>query len=224
MAPCLAAQTPPHALTTLPIGDAAYAQLSALERGGCRPARVSPHRPFIVRDVQRAIAAFAKNPECAGPLAASLVTRFSAPAKPTLPGDVAPDLAAAVRETEADSVDRFRFGARATVRGTALARGEFEPLWAGVRPRGEGTPPAVVEGRARLGWSASPHLVVVGELYAQSSRRNDPAVRQRAFRNTSGLVDFGESYANASLGRLDVSFGRSWAAWMSCRRSISGAT
>ena len=210
----LAAQAPPHALTTLPIGDPAYAQLSALERGGCRPARVSPHRPFMVRDVQRAIATFAGNRRCAGAVATSLSTRFLAPRRPALPGDVAPDLAAAVRETEADSLESFRFGARATIRGTALARGEFEPLWAGVRPRDEGTPPVVVDGRARLGWSSSPRLVVVGEVYGQSSRRNDPTVRQRALRNTSGLVDFGESYANASLGRLDVSFGRSWAAWM----------
>jgi hypothetical protein len=208
------AQGPPHALTTLPIGDPAYAQLSALDRSGCRPARISPHRPFLVRDVERATAGFAHNAHCAGPLAASLATRFSAPPKPTLPRDIAPDLAAAVRESEPDTLDTFRFGARATIRATALARGEFEPLWAGVRPRDEGTPPVVVDGRARLGWSSSPHLVVVGELYAQTSRRNDPTVRQRALRNTSGLVDFGESYANASLGRLDVSFGRSWAAWM----------
>lgn len=205
---------PPHALTTLPIGDPAYEQLAALERGGCRRARISPHRPFIVRDVQRAIAGFSRVPQCGGALATALTKRFTAPSKTPLPGDVALDLAEAVQESEPDSIDRFRVGARGTFRGTALQRGEFEPLWAGVRPRDEGTPPAVVDGRARIGWSASPHLVVVGELYGQSSRRNDPTVRQRAFRNTSGLVDFGESYANASLGRLDVSFGRSWAAWM----------
>jgi len=209
-----AAQGQPHSLTTLPIGDAAYAQLAALERSGCRPARVSPHRPFMVRDVQRAVARFASNPQCGGPVAVSLATRFLAARKPTPPGGVASDLAAAVRESEPDSLDTFRFGGRATIRGTALARGEFEPLWAGVRPSDEGTPPVVAEGRARLGWSSSPHLVVVGELYGQTSRRNDPTVRQRAFRNTSGVVDFGETYANASLGRLDVSFGRSWASWM----------
>ena len=209
-----AAQGQPHSLTTLPIGDAAYAQLAALERSGCRPARVSPHRPFMVRDVQRAVARFASNPQCGGPVAVSLATRFLAARKPTPPGEVASDLAAAVRESEPDSLDTFRFGGRATIRGTALARGEFEPLWAGVRPSDEGTPPVVAEGRARLGWSSSPHLVVVGELYGQTSRRNDPTVRQRAFRNTSGVVDFGETYANASLGRLDVSFGRSWASWM----------
>src|SRR4051812_28057077 len=60
----VAAQGPPHALTTLPIGDAAYAQLTALDRAGCRPARVSPHRPFMVRDVERAIARFASTPHC----------------------------------------------------------------------------------------------------------------------------------------------------------------
>jgi hypothetical protein len=51
-------------------------------------------------------------------------------------------------------------------------------------------------------------------VYGQTSRRNDPTVRQRALRNTSGVVDFGETYINGSLGRLDVSFGRSWAAWL----------
>lgn len=208
------AQGAPHALTTLPIGDPAYAQLAALDRAGCRPARVSAHRPFLVRDVVRAIAAFQGNRLCTGPLATSLATRFTLPEKPELPANVASDLAAAVRESELDSLDTFRFGARATVQATSLARGEFEPLWAGVRPRDDGTPPLVADARARLAWSASPRLVMVGEVYGQTSRRNDPTVRQRALRNTSGLVDFGESYVNASLGRLDVSFGRSWAAWM----------
>lgn len=210
----IAAQLPPHALTTLPIGDPAYAQLAALDRVGCGPARVSPHRPFLVRDVERAITRFSGDPQCAGPLAAALSGRFAAPARLDLPKDVAPDLAAAVRESADDSTETLRFGVKATVRGTALARGEFEPLWAGVRSRDDGTPPVVADARARLGWSASPKLTVVGEVYGQTSRRNDPTVRQRALRNTSGILDFGESYVNASLGRLDVSFGRSWAAWL----------
>jgi hypothetical protein len=167
-----------------------------------------------VRDVQRAIARFAGDARCAGALATSLLARFVAPPRADIPSDVAPDLAEAVRESAEDTLDAFRVGAKATIRGTALARGEFEPLWAGVRPREEGTPPAVLDGRARVGWSASARLAVVGELYAQTSRRNDPTVRQRALRNTSGIVDFGETYANASLGRLDVSFGRSWEAWL----------
>jgi len=210
----LHAQSAPLALTTLPIGDPAYAQLSALDRGGCVPARVSPHRPFIVRDVQKAIAQFSGDKRCAGPLASALAVRFTPAPKPELPSNIAPDLAAAIRESSDDSTEVFRVGAKATLRGTALAKGEFEPLWAGVRPREEGTPPVVADARARVGWSASPHLALVGELYGQTSRRNDPTVRQRALRNTSGIVDFGESYANASLGRLDISFGRSWAAWL----------
>jgi hypothetical protein len=108
----------------------------------------------------------------------------------------------------------FRLGAKITLRGTALAKGEFEPLWAGVRPRDEGTPPLVADARVRGSWSASSKLVAVGELYGQTSRRNDPTVRQRALRNTSGIVDVGETYINGSLGRLDISFGRSWAAWL----------
>jgi len=207
-------QSPPHALTTLPVGDPAYAQLAALDRAGCRPARVSPHRPFVVRDVERAIAAFKNDARCAGPLAAALASRFTSPSEP-LPGNIAPDLAAAVREaSDDDSTEMFRLGARVTLRGTALAKGEFEPLWAGVRPRDDGTPPVVADARARIAWGASPKLVAVAELYAQTSRRNDPTVRQRALRNTSGIVDVGETYINGSLGRLDVSFGRSWAAWL----------
>ena len=207
-------QALPHALTTLPIGDPAYAQLAALDRGGCRPARVSAHRPFFVRDVQRAIARFSNNSQCAGPLATALATRFTSPPQADLPTDVAPDLAAAVRESADDSTEHVRLGAKITLRGTALAKGEFEPLWAGVRPRDEGTPPVVADARARIAWSASSKLVAVGEVYGQTSRRNDPTVRQRALRNTSGIVDFGETYINGSLGRLDVSFGRSWAAWL----------
>jgi hypothetical protein len=101
-----------------------------------------------------------------------------------------------------------------TLTGTALSKGEFAPLWAGVRDRDEGTPPAVLEARGRIGWAPSSRVIGVAELYAQTSRRNDPTVRQRALRNTSGLVDFGETYINAALGRLDVSFGRGWAAWL----------
>ena len=203
-----------HALTTLPLGDAAYVQLEALDRAGCRAARVSPHRPFLVRDVERAIGRFADQPACAGPVGVALRERFVALRAPTVPTDIAPDLAAAVREAAADSLDDLRLGAKVTVKGTALARGEFEPLWAGVRSRDEGTPPVVADARGRIGWSSSPKLVAVGEVYAQTSRRNDPTVRQRALRNTSGIVDFGESYVNAALGRLDLSFGRGWAAWL----------
>ncbi len=205
---------PPHALTTLPPDDPAYAQLAALDRVGCRPARVSPHRPFFVRDVQRAVARFSGNAACGGPVAVALAARFTRRPAPDLPHDVATDLAAAVRESAKDTLETFRIGGEATVRGTALGRGEFEPLWAGVRPREEGTPPVVLDGRARVGWSASDKLAVVAELYGQTSRRNDPTVRQRALRNTSGIVDVGEAYLNAALGRLDVSFGRSWAAWL----------
>ena len=210
----IGAQSPPHALTTLPPGDPAYAQLAALDRVGCRPARISPHRPFYVRDVQRAIARFSGNPACAGPVAAGLAARFTSRPAPDLPHDVATDLATAARESAKDTLEAFRVGGQATIRGTALGRGEFEPLWAGVRPKDEGTPPVVADGRVRAGWSASDKLVIVAEVYGQTSQRNDPTVRQRALRNTSGIVDAGESYVNAALGRVDLSFGRSWAAWL----------
>ena len=209
-----AAQSPPHALTTLPPGDPAYAQLAALDRSGCRPARVSPHRPFYVRDVQRAVARFPSIALCRGPVALALQARFVRPPVPEVPHDIAPDLAAAVRESSVDTLDKFRFGAQATLRATSLSRGEFEPLWAGVRPRDEGTPPFVFDARVRGGWSVSNRLAMVAEVYGQTSRRNDPTVRQRALRNTSGIVDMGEAYVNTALGRLDFSFGRSWEAWL----------
>jgi len=208
------AQSPPHALTTLPPDDPAYAQLAALDRVGCRPARISPHRPFYVRDVQRAIARFPETPTCAGPVAAALAARFTRRPAPELPKDVATDLAAAVRESAKDTLETFRVGGQATIRGTALKGGEFEPLFAGVRPRDQGTPPVVGDAHVRAGWSASDKLVIVGELYGETSVRNDPTVRQRALRNTSGIVDAGESYVNGALGRVDLSFGRSWAAWL----------
>ena len=202
-----------HALTALPVSDPAYAQLAALDRAGCAPARVSPHRPFLVRDVERAVARFASNASCGGRIATALATRFTAPARDSLPSNLAPDLAAAARESVADS-PRLRIGAKLTLRGTSLARGEFEPLWAGVRTREEGTPPVVADARARVAWGGSSRVLAVGEVYGLTSRRNEPSVRQRALRNTSGIVDFGETYINGSLGRVDLSFGRGWAAWM----------
>ena len=209
-----AAQAPPHALTSLPVGDGAYAQLAALDRVGCTLARVSPHRPFLVRDVARAARQFSSNPKCGGPIAAALVARFGPPPPAQLPPGIAPDLVAAVREVAADTLESFRIGAKATVRGTSLARGEFEPLWAGVRSRDDGTPPVVADARARVSWAASPRVLAVAEVYGQTSARNDPTVRQRALRNTSGIVDFGDTYVNASLGRVDLSFGRNWASWL----------
>ena len=207
-------QALPHVLTTLPPDDPAYLQLAALDRAGCAPARVSSHRPIYVRDVQRAVGRFSGAVACRGPVAEALAARFTIPAAPQVPKDVAPDLAAAAREADADPQDELRLGGRVTVRGTALARGEFEPFWAGVRSTDEGTPPLVGDARGRVAWQASPRVVAVGELYGITSRRNDPTVRQRALRNTSGVVDVGESYINAALGRVDLSFGRSWAAWL----------
>ena len=88
----------PHGLTTLPMGDAAYTQLAALNNAGCAVARVSAHRPFRVRDVRRAVAQFSTITTCRGPIADALAARFMGPKEPALPANVAPDLAAATRE------------------------------------------------------------------------------------------------------------------------------
>ena len=90
-----------------------------------------------MRDVQRAIARFPESPSCAGPVAAALAARFTRRRAADVPRDVATDLAAAVRESAQDTLETFRLGGQATIRGTALGRGEFEPLWAGVRPKDE---------------------------------------------------------------------------------------
>src|SRR5687768_13982111 len=137
----------PHGLTTLPMGDAAYTQLAALDNAGCVVARVSAHRPFRVRDVRRAVAQLSTIAECRGPIADALAARFTRPKEPTLPSDIAPDLAAATRELAKDTLETLRVGAKATLRATYLSRGEFEPLWAGVRPRDEGTPAIVGDAR-----------------------------------------------------------------------------
>jgi hypothetical protein len=57
--------------------------------------------------------------------------------------------------------------------------------------------------------------VAVGEIIGYTHRQNDPTVRQRALRNTSGAVDFGESYVTGQLGsHFTLSFGRMPEAWL----------
>ena len=210
----VAAQGQPHALTTLPIGtprtrswprsNVAGAGRHASRRIGrswsatCseRSRGFRPTRNAVVRSRRHSRLGFGgTQADAARRGRVAIWRRPSANRSPT-------------RWTRFVSAGERRFVAR---RSPAASSSRCGPA---LGRADQGTPPVVAEGRARLGWSSSPHLVVVGELYGQTSRRNDPTVRQRAFRNTSGVVDFGETYANASLGRLDVSFGRSWASWI----------
>ena len=203
-----------HPLMTLPIGDPAYEQLAALDRQGCAAARISPLRPFLVGDVQRAVVMTERYPECAGLIVDELRVRFRPDTAAPLPRDVAPDLAAAAAAAAGEGDSEFSVGGMATVQVTSLEKGEFRPLWRGVRDTDEGTPPVVGTARVRARWSGGPRIVAVTEAYAQTQRRNDPTVRSRAFRNTSGVLDFSEAYLAGRLGRLEINFGRSREAWL----------
>jgi hypothetical protein len=187
-----------HPLASLPFDDPAYEVLDGLLRTGCTPARVSAYRPYLVRDVRAALAAADSNGSCARGLVDALHRRFD------------PD----TLDLFGDGEGAFGGGAAITVAATQLSNGEFRPLWHGIRPKAEGDPPVVAEARARVSWG-SRKVYAVAEGMAYTNRRNDPSNRQRALRNTSGAVDFGESYFNIQVARpLTLSFGRSNEAWL----------
>ena len=105
-------------------------------------------------------------------------------------------------------------GVEAGVRLTSVSRGVVRPLWLDARPTSEGAPSAVGFGRARITWDGGDRIAAVTEATAQTSGRNDPLVRARSFRTTSGFLDFTEAYVNARLGRVVLSFGRAREAWL----------
>jgi len=202
-APPAAAQ---HPLVTIPLDDPVYPVFAALDAAGCRHARVSPYRPWLIRDVRQAIDAALRDSACN-----------------------APRTAAALREAHErftkDTFDLFAerggtvaVGGSLVVRATALSGGAFRPLWRGVRVTSEGDLPVAAVGRGRLTWGAE-RAVAVAEVVGYSTRKNDPEVRQRALRNTSGAIDFGDSYLNVMLaGPIVLSFGRAEEAWLGTGR------
>jgi capsule assembly protein Wzi len=105
-------------------------------------------------------------------------------------------------------------GGAVTLRVTGLGNGEYRPLWLDVRPTDEGDPPALAIARGRVRWSGGPKFLAVSEIYLQSSRRNDPTVRAKRVRQSSGFLDIGEAYGNGTLGPIDISFGRANEAWL----------
>ena len=187
-----------HALASLPFDDPAYEVLEGLVRTGCAPARVSAYRPYLIRDVRAALATADSDRFCAPSLVSALRTRF------------APD----TLDLFNDGEGAFGGGASLTVRATQLSNGEFRPLWRGIRPKAEGDPAASAIGRVRVSWG-SRKLFAVAEGVGYTHRRNDPAIRQRALRNTGGAVDFGESYFAGQIAKpLTLTFGRGSEAWL----------
>jgi Capsule assembly protein Wzi len=183
-------------LVELPITDQAYDQLGALERMGCTPARVSSFRPYQVRAIRAALLAARADQHCQGSILDALTARFAPKPRDTNGG--------------------LRGGAEVTAQGTALAKGEFLPMWDNVRPKNEGTPTAVgiVHGRLSYGDGADDHVVVVADGYAESNGRNDPTDRADGFRHTAAVVDFSEAYVNARAGIVSFSLGREQEAWL----------
>jgi hypothetical protein len=197
MAPCVAAQ---HPLVELPLGDPAYTQLDALVRQGCRAARVSPYRPYRIGRIQSALTDAEQQSRCAGAVLDALRARFSH------------DTTMHTDSTVADP--HLSIGAAATLAASGLHNGEFFPLWRDVRPVSEGTPPLVGTARVRLTWDAGEHLVGVVEAYGETNRRNDPLIRAKQFRSTSGVMDFSEAYLAGQVGPVALSFGRGREAWL----------
>ena len=187
-----------HKLVALSLDDPAYEMFDAMDAAGCAPARVSAYRPWLVRDVREAIRRAGGDSSCSGAVLDVLRSRF----------------ASDTFDIFSDNEGELSAGGQLTVRATQLSGGEFRPLWRGVRDKADGDPPLAAVARARLTWGAN-NIVAVGEIVGFTHRQNDPAVRQRALRNTSGALDFGESYVTGQLGdHFTLSFGRMSEAWL----------
>jgi hypothetical protein len=210
-----------HDLFTLPIADPAYRQFDGLSRTGCVAARVSPYRPYLLSSIRRALVSAVRDDACRGELLDELVRRFRPDTTPPPPlpepGAVPPgpvmleDIAERPEEEEPTGLG---VGIEGGVRLTSVSRGVIRPLWLDVRPTAEGAPSAVGYGRFRVTWDGGDRIAAVAEATAQTSGRNDPLVRARSFRTTSGFLDFTEAYVNARLGRVALSFGRAREAWL----------
>ncbi|MGQ0713304.1 MAG: capsule assembly Wzi family protein [Gemmatimonadaceae bacterium] len=211
-----------HDLLTLPIADPAYRQFEALARLGCDAARVSPYRPYLLSSVRRSLATAVREQECRGGILDHLIVRFrpdtAPPAPIPPPGEALPPGPVALEDVanqpEEEEPTGLSVGAEAGARLTSLSNGEFRPLWLDIRPIGEGDPSAVGFARLRVSWDGGDRIAAVAEATAQSHARNDPLVRARSFRTTSGILDFTEAYVNARLGRVVLSFGRAREAWL----------
>jgi hypothetical protein len=211
-----------HDLFTLPIADPAYRQFEGLAHTGCHAARVSPYRPYLLSAIRRSLVSAVRDTACRSALLDDLVRRFRPDTTPPTPvpdpGAIPPtgpvmleDIAEQAEEEEPTGIG---VGGEAVVRLTSLSNGEFRPLWLDVRPAAEGAPSAVGLARLRVTWDGGDRIAAVVEATGQTHGRNDPLVRARSLRTTSGLIDFTEAYVNARLGRVTLSFGRAREAWL----------
>jgi hypothetical protein len=209
-----------HPLVMLPLDDPAYIQLDALDRVGCRGGRVGVFRPYLVRDVRRALHSSTNDPACPALLLDALQRRFGV--EPSgidstallLPrADSAVTRSAASRDT-LDARSGLTAGGALTLRATSVGDREFRPLWRDIRPSAEGDPPFVAIARARLRYSAGPRFLALSEVYLQSSGRNDPTARAKTLRGSDTFLEVGDAYLNGTLGPIDISFGRAHEAWL----------
>lgn len=191
----------------LPLDDPAYQQLAALVRVGCGEARVSAFRPFTIGDIDRALVAARGAPHCAGPVLDALLDRFNS-------ANDAGASAGAGSESLSDSTVGFDFGAVLQLRATALDNGELRPLWRDIRATSAGDPPLVARADLRLSWNGGSKIMAVVDAYGQTDRRNDPLIRAKRFRSTSGVIDFAEAYVSGKLGPVVLSVGRGREAWL----------
>ena len=202
------AQTAPLAI---PLHDPVYVALEGLERSGCPAARVSPYRPYTVPQVRAAIRAASGDPLCSPPLVARLEARYGRPAVDSAPG---PGGLPSPGSAPPPVSEQLRVGGAATVRLTSLGTAEFRPLWEDLRPDSEGDPSIVGLARVRARWEPISSVVGVVEAFAQSHRANDPLIRARQLRSTSGVVGISEATLAGAWGPITVSFGRDREVWL----------
>jgi hypothetical protein len=196
----------------IPLHDPAYALLEGLENSGCAPARVSPYRPYDVARVRAAIRVARGDPSCAPALVAVLSARFD-PVVDTASLPTA--LGEPVRAGVSRGVDEEQnIGAALTARVTSIGKGEFRPFSDDLRPKSEGDPPVVGVLRVRGRYSPTARTVAVIEAYGQSHARNDPLIRSRQLRSTTGVIGISEATFTGATGPLTFSIGRDREVWL----------
>ena len=197
---------------TLPLSDPAYTLLDGLANSGCIAARVSPYKPYDVGRVRAAVSRAQGDPRCAPALVRILAARFGAP-------DSSAAVAAPPGSISAKRVPRFlepvvSVGGAATLRATALGRGEFRPLWDDLRDKSDGSPPISATARVRGRYLPTRAVAAVLEVFGQTHSRNDPVVRARTLRSTTGVVGVSEATINGVVGPVTLSFGRDRETWI----------